>query len=70
MVVVADHVVGCTSVSGSATFPVVFVHLLPCLLDWTRDPLCGPRCVRVVGNTRRYDVVVDIHELLMEHDIF
>ena len=45
VVVVANHIVGCTGVSGSAALPVVIVHLLPCLLNGTRDPLSGPRCV-------------------------
>ena len=39
VVVVANHIVGRISVSGSAAFPVVFVHVLPCLLDWARDQL-------------------------------
>ena len=62
VVVVAHSTVGRISVSGSAAFPVVVVHLLPCLLDWAGDPLCGPGCVGIVDGGRRYDVVVDIHE--------
>ena len=62
VVVVAHSTVGRVGVSGSAAFPVVVVHLLPCLLDWARDPLCGPRCVGIVDSSRRYDVVMDIHD--------
>ena len=62
VVVVAHSTVGRISVSGSAAFPVVVVHLLPCSLDWARDPLCGPGSVGIVDGGRRYDVVVDIHE--------
>ena len=62
VVVLANHIVGRITVSGSAAFPAVVVHLLPCSLDWAKAPLCGPRCVGIVDSSRRYDVVMDIQE--------
>ena len=62
MVVIVSYVVSGPCVSESTPFSVAVVHLRPCLLDWTRNPLCGPRCVRIVGSSRGYDVVVDVND--------